>query len=99
MNLGGTFNGQTTREDFKAAFSLASLAPHRADEPATIGRCSCRLADSGGEKTAVLRPARTGEKQSAKLAGTRVARRECRKVPGLTQEFTIGRLKRQIVLA
>jgi len=61
MNLGGTFNGQTTREDFKAAFSLASLAPHRADEPATIGRCSCRLADSGGEKTAVLRP-RMGKK-------------------------------------
>ena len=36
-----------------------------------------------GEETGVLGPARAGEKHCAKLAGTRVGRRECRKVPRL----------------
>jgi len=50
MNLGGAFNGQRTREDFKADFSLASLAPHRADEPATIDDAVVALRIAVGRK-------------------------------------------------
>ncbi len=57
------------------------------------------VADGRRENAGVLGPARAGEKQSSKLAGTRVGRGECRKVPGLAEGFAVRRLERQVVLA